>query len=115
MNKFSENKQNKIGGRIYFNYISIKQESAGGSKYWFLFVDEGTGFKKSYFAKEKSEIRQIGEKFLCLLEKKGINVNNFRCDVARENKVFGDWIEKSKFNVQMEYTGEATPQHNGVL
>ena len=115
LKKVSENKQSEIGGRIYFDSSSVKQESAGGSKYWILFVDEATGFKKSYFAKKKSEMCQIGEKFLCFLEKKGITVKKFRCDDAGENKVFGNWVEKSKYNIEMEYTGAATPQHNGVV
>ena len=115
LKKVSENKESVIGGRVYFDTSSIKHPSAGGAKFWVLFVDEATGYKRSYFIKKKSEMRQIGEKYLNFLATHGITVSKFRCDDAGENKVFGKWLEKSKFNIQMEFTGAATPQHNGVV
>ena len=95
--------------------LILVQLSNGGAKFWVLFVDEATGYKKSYFIKKKSEIRQIGEKHLDFLETNGITITKFRCDDAGENKVFANWLEKSRFNIQMEFTGAATPQQNGVV
>ena len=64
LKKVSENKESVVGGRVYFDTSSIRHPSAGGAKFWVLFVDEATGYKRSYFMKKKSEMRQIGEKYL---------------------------------------------------
>ena len=113
--KISSKKSEIVGGRVFFDSSSIKNKSAGGSKYWILFVDEATGYKKSYFVKQKSEMSKIGEKYLTFLKKKGIEVKKLRCDDAGENKKFEKWVEKSNFNIDFEFTGANTPQHNGVV
>jgi len=64
LKKISSNKSEIVGGRVFFDSSPIKNKSAGGSKYWILFVDEATGYKKSYFVKQKSEMSKIGEKYL---------------------------------------------------
>ena len=74
------------GGRVYFDASSIKNNSAGGSKYWFLFVDEATGHKKSYFGPTKSSLVKAGEKYVRWLRREGIKVMAFRCDDGGENK-----------------------------
>ena len=42
-------------------------------------------------------------------------MKKFRCDDAGENKQFEKWVEKSSFNVDFEFIGANTPQHNGVV
>ena len=64
---------------------------------------------------QKSEMSKIREKYLTFLKKKGIVVKKFRCDDAGENKKFEKWVEKSIFNVDFEFTGANTPQHNDVV
>ena len=115
MNKLAKMKANKKGERVFFDTSSIKNESAGGSKYWFLFVDEATGLKKSFFGGAKSDLTSVGAEYVRLLRKEGIEVLNFRCDDAGENKIFEKWLLKNGFPARMEYTGAATPQHNGVV
>ena len=115
LGKIAGKKAVRRGGRIYFDTSSIKNTSAGGSKYWFLFVDEATGHKKSYFGPTKSSLVKAGEKYVRWLRREGIEVMAFRCDNAGENKMFEKWLLKNNFQARMEYTGAATPQHNGVV
>lgn len=73
---------------MYFDASSIKNSSAGGSKFWFLFVDEATGHKKSYFGPAKKSLVKAGEKYVRWLRREGIEVTAFRCDDGGENKNF---------------------------
>ena len=43
----------KPGEKIYLDISSIVHERTGGAKFWLMFVDEYTGFKRSYFLKKK--------------------------------------------------------------
>ena len=115
LGKIAGKKAVKRGGRVYFDASSIKNNSAGGSKNWFLFVDEATGHKKSYFGPTKSSLVKAGEKYVRWLRREGIEVMAFRCDDGGENKKFEKWLLKNNFPARMEYTGAATPQHNGVV
>ena len=115
LGKVAEKKAKRKGGRVYFDTSSIKNASAGGSKYWFLFVDEATGHKKSYFGPTRSSLTTAGEKYVRWLRKEGIEVMAFRCDDGGENKKFEEWLLKNNLPAKMEYTGAATPQHNGVV
>ena len=45
--KNMEEKAEKPGKWVYFDISSIQYKSLGGSKFWLLFVDEYTGYKKS--------------------------------------------------------------------
>ena len=58
--KKTELKAEKAGERVYFDISSIQYKSLGGSKFWLLFVDEYTGFKKSYFLSAKSQMAEKG-------------------------------------------------------
>ena len=115
LGKITGKKATRRGGRVYFDTSSIKNSSAGGSKYWFLFVDEATGHKKSYFGPAKKSLVKAGEKYVRWLRREGIEVMAFRCDDGGENKNFEKWLLKNNFRARMEYTGAATPQHNGVV
>ena len=105
----------EVGGRIQFDTSSVKNESAGGSKHWQMFVDEATGFKTSYTGSTKSSLYQNGMNYLNHLKKEGIEVKRFRCDDAGENKKFEKMLEKTNFLPKFEYTGRSTPQHNGMV
>ena len=115
LGKIAKKKAVKRGDRVYFDASSIKNKNTGGSKYWFLFVDEATGHKMSYFGPTKSSLVRAGEKYVRWLRREGIEVKAFRCDNAGENKKFEKWLSKNNFKASMEYTGAATPQHNGVV
>ena len=39
----------KPGDQVYFDISSIQHKSLGGSKFWFLFIDKHTRYKKTYF------------------------------------------------------------------
>ena len=76
--KYVNFKAEEPGGKVFFNLSSIKYKSLGGAKFWLLFVDEYTGFKKSYFLSTKSQVTKKGPKFICLLQSYGIKVKGFQ-------------------------------------
>jgi len=79
-------KLTKLGFRFYIDIALSKFTSAGGSKYWFLAVDEATHIKFSLFLKQKSDIK---EKFIPILKELrdtyGRHVDHIRCDNVGEN------------------------------
>ena len=105
----------KPGELVHFDVSSIKTTSAGGSKYWLLFVDDYTSMKWSRFLKTKDEISSKGLEFLGELKVNGVLPHRFRCDNAPENISF-DRAQKLKgHGVRFEYTSPNTPQQNGVV
>ena len=115
LTKVSPNKADKAGGRIYIDGSSIKASSGGGSKFWFLFVDEFTGFKQSVFLSKKSDFPKAAMLVMRQMIKKGIDVKKIRCDNAGENKKLEEKIIESELKIDFEYTPVGTPQHNGVV
>ena len=105
----------EVGERIQFDTNSVKKESSGGSKHWQMFVDEATGFKKSYTGAAKSSLYENGMAYVRHLKKENIGAKRFRCDDASENKKFEKIMEKAGFLSKFEYTGRSTPQHNGMV
>ena len=81
--KGPKEKSSKPGYRFYIVIALSKFSSAGGSKCWFLAVDEATHMKFSMFLKQKSDIK---EKFIWFLkelqETYGRCVHHIRCDTA---------------------------------
>jgi len=61
----TERKIVKPGYRLYIFIALSKFTTAGGSKYWFLAVDEATHMKFSMFLKQKSDLK---EKFILFLK-----------------------------------------------
>ena len=53
-----------------------------------MFVDQYTGFKKSYFLSAKSQMAIKGLEYIIFLETNNIIVKTFRCSNAEENKKF---------------------------
>jgi len=63
--KGPKEKSSKPGFCFYIDIALSKCTSAGGSKYWFLAVDEATHMKFCLFLKQKSDIK---EKFIQFLK-----------------------------------------------
>jgi len=63
--KGSKEKSSEPGFRFYIDIALSKFTSAGGSKYWFLAVDEAMHMKFSLFLKQKSDVKV---KFIPLLK-----------------------------------------------
>jgi len=82
-------KSSEPGFCFYVDIALSKFTSAGGSKYWFLAVDEATHMKFSLFLKQKGDIKN---KFSPLLKELrdtyGRRVQCIRCDNAGENQAF---------------------------
>jgi len=49
---------------MYIDLMSLKYISAGGSKYWFLAVDEATHMKFSMFKNRNQKCRKVLSHFL---------------------------------------------------
>ena len=92
-----------------------KFTSAGGSKYWFLAVDEATHMKFSLFLKQKGDMKN---KFIPLLKEMrdtyGRRAQHIRCDNASENQAFEKECVEKELGIVFEYTAPGTPQQNGV-
>jgi len=81
----------KPGYLMYIYLTSSKYTSPGGSKYWFLAVDEATHMKFSMFLKQKSEMKEKSVPFLKELQHTyGVKVVHIRCDNAGENWALED-------------------------
>ena len=55
------------GGKVFFVLSSIEYKSLGEAKFWLLFVDKCTGFKKSYFLRTRNQGTEKGLKLIHLL------------------------------------------------
>jgi len=62
--KGRKEKLTKPGYHMYIDLMSSKYIRTGGSKYWFLAVDEATHMKFSMFSKQKSEVKESFVPFL---------------------------------------------------
>jgi len=104
------------GFRFYIDIALSKYTSAGGSKYWFLAVDEATNMKFSLFLKQKSDVKNKFIPFLKeLRDTNGRCVDHIRCDNAGENRALESACIDKELGIVFEYTAPGTPQQNGVL
>ena len=77
----------KVGERIFRDISSIKHGSAGGAKFWALFMDDSSDFLINRFLKKKSNLAKMGTTLLKRLKAENkIIMNTIRCDNAGENK-----------------------------
>ena len=53
MNKKLVPRAKAVGDRMFMDISSIKHKSAGGAKFWALFMDDHSGFLISRFLKQK--------------------------------------------------------------
>jgi len=104
------------GFHFYIDIALLKFTSAGGSKYWFLAVDEATHRKFSLILKQKSDIK---EKFIPFLKELqdtyGRRVHHIRCDNAGENRALENACIDRELDIVFEYTAPGTPQQNGIV
>ena len=56
LNKINTKPSKYIGDRLYIESLWINVPSGGGNKYWFLIVDEVSGYCWSRFGRNKYEI-----------------------------------------------------------
>ena len=114
--KNATEKRSEPGFRFYIDIALSKFTSAGGSKYWFLAVDEATHMKFSLFLKQKGNIK---DKFIPLLKELrdtyGRRVQCIRCDNAGENQALEKECIERELGIVFEYTAPGTPQQNGVV
>jgi len=85
--KGPKEKSSKQGFCFYIDIAFSKFTSAGGSKYWFLAVDETTHMKFSIFLKQKSDVKEKFIPFLKELQDTYVRcVHHIRCYNAGENQ-----------------------------
>ena len=114
--KFTEKRNSKPGEDWSVDISSIKSQSAGGAKFWGLWVDRCTGYKKSFFLKTKKGQVQLGVDFVQQLKQKnGIQVKSIRADNAGENKKLETALVNANLGAQFEYTASRSPQQNGAV
>ena len=103
-----------VGERMFMDISSIKHKSAGGAKFWALFMDDYSGFLMSRFLKKKSDLAEEGSTLIKRLNiENGIKVKAVRCDNAGENKKMEEKCVAENLGVKFEYTAVGTPQQNG--
>ena len=116
INKELVERAKKVGDRMFLDISSIKHESAGGAKFWAMFMDDHSGFLISRFLKKKSDLAEKGSTLIDRLKKEnGITVRNIRCDNAGENKKLEEKCIEKSLGVKFEYTVVGTPQQNGRI
>ena len=101
---------------FYIDIALSRFTRAGGSKYWFLVVDEATHMKFSLFLKQKSDVK---DKFIPLLKELrdtyGRHLQRIRCDNAGENQAFEKECIEKELGIVFKYTAPGTPQQSGVV
>ena len=108
------NKAHRPGDRVYMDISSIKYPSAGGSKFWILFVDDYSEFLFGTYMKRKSDLATEGIKLMkTIMNNSGVTIKVIRCDNAGENKTLEKEIIDRGMNIRFEYTATNTPQQNG--
>ena len=113
--KYIDFKAEEPGGEVFFYLSSIEYKSLGGEKFWLLFVDKYTGFKKTYFLRTKNQVTEKGFEFIHLLQSTGIKGKVFRCDNIAENEKFKEKIIELGMDTRFEVSAPGTPQQNGVI
>jgi len=97
-------------------YIALSKFTCdGGSKYWFLAVDEATHMKFSLSLKQKMDVK---EKFPFLKELRdtyGRRVDHIRCGNAGKNRALESACIDKELGIMFEYTAPGTPQQNRVM
>jgi len=114
--KGPKEKSTKPGYHIYIDITLSKHISAGGSKFWFIAVDEATHMKFSMFLKQKSEVKERFIPFLKELRHMyGVWVEHIRCDNAGENRALEDACIEKDLGIIFEHTALGRLQQNGVV
>ena len=76
-----------IGERMFVVISSIKHKSAGGAKFWALFMDDCSGFLINRFLREKSDLARQGSMLIKKLnDQHGIKIKVIRCGNTGKTK-----------------------------
>ena len=103
------------GDQVYFDISSIQCKSLGGSKFWLLFIDQHTGYKKIYFLSLKSQMAHKGSEYIHSMEMYNIKIASLRCNNAGENIKFEKNLVQNRKNINLEFLAPNTPQQNGTV
>ena len=88
----------------------------GKQKYWLLYADEHTGFKKSFFLHTKDEqVEVLVDWFNELESKYSINVRYIHCNNVGENEALQQQLNREGSKIPFEFTAPDTPQQNSVV
>ena len=110
MPKFVEKRNFSPGEGWHIDISSIKNTSAGGSKFWCLWLDSVTGFKKSFFLSIKIGQVKAGVHFVDeTKDKHKILEKSISVDNAGENKRLENAMQKAGHSIAFEYTAANTP------
>ena len=114
ISKTTLNRADKPGDRVYMDISSIKYPSAGGSKFWVIFLDDCSDFVFGTYMKKKSDLAVEGIKLINQMKNNfGVTIKRIRCDNAGENKSLEKEIIDKGMDICFEYTSTNTPQQNG--
>lgn len=89
--------------------------TSGGSKYFFLFTDDYSGFRTVYFLKQKSKIAENFRKFSNFLwTDTRQTIHTLRSDNGGEfiRSVFRSWLSEKR--IMLETSEPPAPEQNGV-
>ena len=93
-----------------------KHESAGGAKFWALFMDDCSGFLINRFLQNKSDLAREGSMLIMKLnDQHGIKIKVIRCDNAGEKKKIEEACDKLGLGTKFEYTVVGTLQLNSRI
>ena len=108
--------------RIFFDGSSVKKPSdktikINDKRFWYLAVDEATGFKCSEFYRAKSNMVAPTVTWLNKERLAGRGVRYLRMDNAGENKTLERALDSpnNDMDVKIEYTSRKTPQQNSPV
>ncbi len=114
MNKENVPRAKQVGERMFIDISSIKHKSAGGAKFWALFMDDCSGFLINQFLAHISDLAKKGTLLLKRLKKQhGIKVQTIRCDNTGGNNKMEEACVEQGLETKFEYTAVGTPQQNG--
>ena len=113
--KFTDSKTTQKGERLYLDISSVKGESAGGSKFWLLIIDDFSDHCWSFFLRRKSQLSENVVQLLHQIQQQHIQVKNIRCDNAPEYFKLKKICEQQHFGINFEFTGPGSPQYNGKV
>ena len=66
---------------MFIDISSIEHESAGGAKFWALFMDDCNGFLINRFLRKKSDLPKQGSMLIKKLnDQHGIKIKVIRCN-----------------------------------
>ena len=100
--------------RIFIDTSGPHPQSLRRYKYWIKIVDDFSRKNWNYFAKAKSEVPRILERFILMMKAQKKIVKYVRCDNAGEHMSEFQEVCR-KYQIKPEYVAPYTPQHNGVV